>query len=494
MISAKNSSDSSPAPIRLKRREKVAYGIGDVANGIAVSSVAFWFLIYLTDVAGLPGTLAGSALMIGRAWDALVDPFVGWLSDRTNTRWGKRRPFLLFGALTYGLAFASIWMVPSFESETSRFLYVLVSFVIFNSSLALVFIPYTSLTASMTDDYNERVSLTGYRMTCSQIAFLIGGSIPPLLVAAFATSSGAGAMYFEALGLQNLFGTWAATPRQGYLLLGVTFGMVIIASTLAAFFGTRERIAPEGSHDGHEANPFKYLTGLVSVCKDNLAFRCSVMIKLLSTCATTLIGVNIPYYLTYVLRMPEQKTVVLGVLFISAILTTPLWVLAARRFGKAETFRFAMGGYVLVLLCILPLPSEPTNLIYPIAILAGIFHSAALLLPWSILPDVVEFDELQHGTRREGLLFGGSAFAYKFASALALFIVGVLLDLFGYIPNQAQTPTAVLGIKLTIALAPGLLFLASIWSSMSYPLSPERYREVLEELRERRTQRKDAAI
>jgi len=472
---------TDPAP-KLPLREKIAYGVGDIANGLAVSSVAFWLLYYLTDVAGLPGTLAGIALMIGRAWDALIDPFIGWLSDKTETKWGKRRPFLLFGAFTYSLTFFSLWVIPEFSDESSTFIYITLAFIAFNTALAFVFIPYTSLTAAMTSDYHERTSLTGYRMTFSQLSYLLGGALPPFLVGAIISEPGK--LFFEQLGVQSLFGDWAGTPRQAYFVIALGLSILMSASLLFCFAGTRERVA--GAVSAHvSANPFSYVTALARICRDNIAFRSSVLIKLFSTCATTLIGVNIPYYLSYVIGMPGQKTVVLSCLFLAAIATTPLWVVRARTHGKAETYRAAMMGYIVVLAALTLLPSHATPWIYPLAIAAGVFHSAALMIPWSIIPDVVEYDELLFGSRREGLLYGGSAFAYKFASAFAIFLVGVILDLVGYVPNQPQTAEAVLGIKLTITIAPAILLGLSIWASTKYPLTPEKHREILSELSRR---------
>ena len=476
---ATNSTTAQKLPLR----EKIAYGIGDVSNGLAVSSVAFWLLYYLTDVAGLPGTLAGIALMVGRAWDAVIDPFIGWMSDKTESRWGKRRPFLLFGALTYSATFFSLWVMPEFASEQARFLYITLAFIAFNTALAFVFIPYTSLTAAMTNDYHERTALTGFRMTFSQLSYLIGGALPPLLVGLIISEPGRA--FFETLGVQSLFGEWAGTPRQAYFIIALGLSFLMSVSLLICFAGTRERVA--GADSAHvSANPLSYAPDLARLCKSNVAFRSSLMIKLLSTCATTLIGVNIPYYLSYVIGMPEQKTVVLACLFAAAILTTPLWVMRARKHGKAKTYRLAMYGYIAVLTALVFLPAHATPWIYPVAIGAGIFHSAALMIPWSIIPDVVEYDELLVGSRREGLLYGGSAFAYKFASAFAIFLVGAILDLVGYIPNQAQTSEAILGIKLTIALAPAILLALSIWASLRYPLTPEKHREILLELAKRR--------
>jgi GPH family glycoside/pentoside/hexuronide:cation symporter len=468
--------DSSQQNImqRLKLSEKLSYGIGDVANGLAVASIGFWLLFYLTDVTGLSPWLAGMAIMIGRAWDAVTDPVMGWITDRTTSRWGKRRPYLLFGAFTYGLAFFSLWIVPSFESEWLRFLYVTIAFIFFNTALTVVFVPYTSLTAAITDDYNERTSLTGFRMVASQIAFLIGATVPPKLISWSSSSSGQETL--AALGFDLIFGSWFGTPRVGYLIFGLAFALTMMVTILICFAGVRERITVSDS--SAPATAWYYMKGVVLLARSSLPFRKSLLIKLFSTCAVTLVAVKLPYYISYVLSIPDQKPYIFGLLFISAIISTPVWVLISKRLGKFDAYKWGMVGYCVVLGLLLVLGQGAAQFIYLIAIAAGFFHAAALMIPWSIIPDVVEHDELTSGHRREGLLYGGTTFAYKLASALAVFLAGLGLEHFGYEPNAVQAAESIFGILLMVSVLPAILLLLSIVAGRGYPLTSEVHAEV----------------
>ena len=485
----KSSEPKSPSSL-LPLSEKVSYGVGDIANGLAVASVGFWLLFYLTEVAGLSPILAGVAIMIGRAWDAVTDPIMGWITDKTNSRWGKRRPYLLFGAIGYALTFFMLWVVPAFESERNRFIYVAMALVLFNTALTIVFVPYTTLTASMTDDYNERTSLTGFRMVASQIAFLIGAALPSQLVPWF--SSPEASELLANIGLGAVFGSWLGTPRLGYLMFGALFGLIMLASIWICFLGVRERVVKAGSGDGETAraegfeSPHRYFIELFALLRSCQPFRQSLGIKLLSTCAVTLIAVKLPYYITYVLEMKEDKTNILMVLFISAIASTPVWVMISRRLGKVEAYRIGMIGYIAVLLSLIAIGHGPTNLIFPVAVAAGFCHAAALMIPWTIIPDVVEYDELHSGKRREGLLYGGTAFAYKLASALAVFFAGVGLEQFGYEANVAQSVESMNGILGMLSIAPALLLALSIYATVGYPLTSARHAALRAELNERK--------
>lgn len=467
---------------RLPFSEKLAFGLGDISNSLAAASVSFWLLIYLTDTAHINPSLAGLSLMVGRIVDALCDPVVGWLSDRTTTRWGKRRPFLLFGSFFYGLTFFAVWVVPSFESELARFAYISAALIFFNTALAFVFIPYTSLTAAITNDYNDRTALTGYRMTFGQLAFLIGAVLPSQAVQ-WATGD-RGAAFFESLELQPLFGTWARTTHQGFFVFGVIGAIIIIMSVLVTFFGTTERHFDQ-SEDEHGTNPFAYVKTLVGLVRTNIPFRISLMIKLLSTCAITVVSVNLNFYLEYVLNLESHKNAIFTTLIVSGICAAPVWVQLSKRYGKAELYQVTAALYALILPSLLFLDEAHRTWITYIAIIAGALQSAALIIPWSIIPDVVEFDEYQNGKRREGLLYGGTSFAYKLATGIAVFLAGVALSVFGYAPGQVQTDTAKLGIRLVIGIVPAALFLMSIYYARRYPLTAERHREIVKKLAER---------
>lgn len=472
---------SEPATT-LSFKEKLCYGLGDVSNGLAVSSVSVWFLYYLTDVAGLGAFLAGVAVTVGRLWDAVTDPIMGWITDHTKSRWGKRLPYLLFGAIPYAISYAALWVVPEFENERSTFIYITLALLVFNTCLTVVFVPYTSLTAAITNSYDERTSLTGFRMVSSQVAFLLGASLPPLIVT-WSTSE-------TMLAVNDFFGSWAGTARQGHAIQAILFGFIMVASVWTTFFGTTERDIEEPKEEKETTtSPLSYASSILEELWGNRPFFLSVLILLLANTAATLAAVNLPYYLEYVLLMPDQRASILFTLFLSAILSVPMWVKAAKRFGKAETFRVAMLCYV-ALFCVMPfLGGDTGSFIYVLSVFIGFFHAAAITLPWAIVPDVVEFDELKSGQRREGLFYGGTTFSYKAATGIAFLLSTAVLELSGYVANQAQTPLADSAIRFLIGPLPALVLILASYLALRYPLTKQRHLKILDELAQRKAKK-----
>lgn len=471
---------SKSAPARpLLFREKVCYGIGDVANGLALSSAGFWLLIYLTDVAGLSPGLAGLALMVGRCWDAVTDPVMGWITDNTKSRWGKRRPYLLFGAPFYALAFFSIWTIPEFSDQTMLFLYAATAFIVFNTFFTVVFLPYTSLTAVMTDDYNERTSLTGFRMIASQTSFLIGAVIPPCILM-WVTSPGYN--FFRSDFFVSLFGGWTGSARQAYFMMAVFFAfMMWITIWIAFFWGTREQKQTDSGAAGH---PLSYVKELLYALTKNKPYRSAVLIILITNVAATLIAVNLPFYLQYVLGLSEnQQAYVVGTLFLAAVVSLPLWIVLTSYFGKSLTYSVAMLLFCVVITSLAWVPEGGYKAVLVVAGAAGFFYAAALMIPWAIIPDVVEYDQFQTGQRREGLLYGGTTFCYKLASGLALFLSSQVLEVIDYVPNVVQEPHTVSGIRLLISISPPLMLCFGIMLAYNYPLTRKKHSEVRAALR-----------
>ncbi len=464
---------------QLSVREKVCFGLGDISHGLAASSIGFWMLIYMTDVAGLGAYSGGLAIMIGRVWDSVTDPLMGWITDHTESRWGKRRPYLLFGAIPYAFAFLALWIVPEFEGhEVSIFAYTAIALVVFNTCLTVVFVPYTTLTAAISQNYDDRTSLTGYRMAFSQTAFLIGAAVPVLLLEWIGTESSLALI--EPLYRDQIFGSWAGTPREAYFLMGIFFALLMIASIWTTFFGTRERTTKQ--KEVSTATPFCYASSIIEELQGNKPFRIAVCILLITNCATTLVAVNLAYYLQYVLLIAEASTLFIT-LFAFSILSMPIWVKITKRLGKPETYRVAIIFYALVLCSLVLLGPDNTTLVYFIAALAGIFNAAALMIPWAIIPDVIEFDELKTGKRREGLFYGGTSFCYKFATALAVFISGFVLEkVVGYVPNVPQEMIVQNGMRALIGFLPASLLIAGAVLSLRYPLTKDKYEEIVKEL------------
>jgi glycoside/pentoside/hexuronide:cation symporter, GPH family len=466
---------------KLSTRIKICYALGDAANGLALSTCAFWMMQYLTDVMYLAPALAGLALTLGRTWNALVDPVMGWLADTTRSRFGSRRPYLLFGAPFYALFFIVLWSLPRVESDILLCLLTTLAFVFFNTAFSLVFIPYTSLTAVMTDDYHERTSLTGFRMVVSQLAFFVGSILPPLAVALFAKQGTR-----EALGtiLPASLVPLLQTARPGYIAMAMFCAVVMVLSIWTTFlFGSSEKVGD--SEPKSATSPFDYFKGIAELLRHNDAFRFAIGIVASANIAVAFVATNLPYFLEHGLGIGKKgQGAVIGVMFGAGILALPLWIRWSKKYGKAATFWRAMLGMALLVSILSFVPRSLAWAVYPLAIGAGACYSAALMLPWAMLPDVVEYDQVSTGLRREGLIFGGTTFCYKLLSGVALFFSGQILTFSGYTPGQTQTSGALFGIRALVGALPLIFLLISIYFARKYPLSETAFNELKSSLSE----------
>ena len=203
---------------RLSRRTKFLYGIGDTGFSLTGTILGAYFAIFLTDVVGVRPGIAAVAIFVGRTWDYVNDPLIGHISDRTRTRWGRRRPFLLFGPLPFALAFTLLWYRPPLQSDLLLAIYYAAAYVLFDAAATFVYMPYFALTPELTPDYDERTALTSYRMFFSILGSLVAFTVPAMIVGGFAP--------------QN-------APRV--LLMGLIFGLVSALPLWLTFLGTRER-------------------------------------------------------------------------------------------------------------------------------------------------------------------------------------------------------------------------------------------------------------
>ncbi|MGC9396106.1 MAG: MFS transporter [Anaerolineae bacterium] len=210
--------DTSPSTNRLSRLTKLLYGVGDTGFSLTATLLGAYFAIFLTDVVGMAPSIAAAAIFIGRSWDYINDPLIGHISDRTRTRWGRRRPFLLFGAIPYALVFMLLWWRPPWTSDVALAVYYALAYVLFDAAATFVYMPYFALTPELTPDYDERTALTSYRMFFSILGSLISFTLPLVIVGSFTP--------------QN-------APRV--MTMGVIFGVTAALAVLITFFGTRER-------------------------------------------------------------------------------------------------------------------------------------------------------------------------------------------------------------------------------------------------------------
>jgi GPH family glycoside/pentoside/hexuronide:cation symporter len=439
---------------------KAAYAIGDLGNSAGPGTVVpFWYLYFLTDVAKLDPALAGLSILLGKIWDAVNDPLVGALSDRTRTRWGRRRPFLLFGSLPFGATFALLWIVPPIESQVLLCLYYAFIYILFDTAFTLVGCPYSALTPELTLDHDERTSLLTYRMAVS----IVAGLLIALLLG------------------EVIFPNYPGDERSAFRAMGLVCGAIFVVPTLITFLGTRER---EEFQAGQALNP---LQGLRFVLR-NKEWRYALAMDLLGWMPVDIAAALFPFFLVYWVGMTEgDASLVLGIILLSAALFLPLVLWLSRRLEKKTAFIIATASWALLMVGVLFVPRGATTLTYVIAALTGFGVSSAHLLPTSMITDVLEVDELMSGKRQEGIYAGFSVFVRKLSTALVLALIGPILSLSGYVEGaDAQPPGALGAIRWLMALAPALLLVTACVVAWYYPLTRQRHAEIRAELERRR--------
>jgi len=450
---------------RLSRRTKLLYGAGDTGFSLTGTIIGAYFAIFLTDVVGISPGVAAAAIFVGRSWDYVNDPLIGHISDRTRTRWGRRRPFLLFGALPYALAFTILWWRPPLESDLALAIYYAVAYVVYDASATFVYMPYFALTPELTSDYDERTALTSYRMFFSIFASLVAFTVPLAII-----------------------GTFAPENASRVLVMGLAFGIASALPLLLTFLGTRERQV-------YMAQEQPRLLQSLRAAMKNRPFVFGMAIFLLTWVAIDLLQATLLYFVKYCVQREAQSDLIMGVIFVTAILVLPFWEWTSRRWNKRWAYVAGIAFWAAVQLVMVTLnASTDITLLLFLCVLAGIGVSAAHVLPWSIIPDAIEWDELRTGERHEGMFYSLITLMQKVASSVAIPLALLLLDVTGYTPNTARQPaSALLGIRILAGPIPAALLCAGILFAILYPLSRERYAAVCEELESRRTMQKKEA-
>lgn len=434
---------------------KIGYGIGDFGANLLFQCVGLYLLFYFTDILSIGAGLAGTIIMVAKIWDAVTDPLMGTISDRTRSRWGSKRIYLLLGAIPLGISFYLLFHGPALSGRELN-LYALATFVLFCTFYTIVNIPYGALTSALTLDAQERASITGYRMS-----FAILGT----LVVAGAT-----------LILVGLFGT----QREGFRFVGAAYGLAAVIFTLIAFFTTREKMDPGKK----ERSSFREEMSFVF---KNTPFLILTLATLFQYIALGMAAAMVTFFFKYPLAMEEFTPIAFALLFVTAVLAMPFWVYMSSRLGKRPVFIAGMvifggalllmyftGGYGLVATIVLLL-------------IAGVGLSTVYLSPWSMIPDTVEYSEWKFGARREGTIYGFFYFAHKVASALAGFICGHGLSLVGYVPDVIQTAHANEGIRVLMTLFPAGVILLGIITICFYPITGEMHSGMVSEIASRQT-------
>ncbi len=450
---------------RLRTKTKLLYGTGDFGYSMNNSIIAALFPIFMMDVVGVTPALAAAALFIGRSWDYVNDPLVGYLSDRTRTRWGRRRPWLLFGALPFALTFVLLWIKPAFiTTQTGLLLFFAAVYLIYEASATTVYMPYFALTPELTQDYDERTQLTSFRMLFNTLGGLTAYTLPMLVI-----------------------GSMVPENANRVVLMAVIFGLLAAVPYLIVFFSVREN-----KEYTEQAQP--KIKDAFKAVRKNKPFFFGAMIYLCTWIVIILVETNLMFYIKYVIKRPGQSSLLMGAIFISAIIALPFWNWISKKGNKRMAYIIGVSFWA-VMMCVLTIltPQTPIWVLLMMCMLIGFGLSAAQVLPWAIIPDAIEWDEYQTGERHEGTFYSLITLMGKIANSIAVPLSLLLLEVTGYVSNAVeQPPSALLGLKIVIGPIPAALLFTGIVFAIFYPLSREKYTQVVTELNLRKEARRKA--
>jgi GPH family glycoside/pentoside/hexuronide:cation symporter len=411
-------------------KEKLGYGLGDTASHFVWDMVGFWLLFFYTDVYKIPAAAAGTIMAIARFWDMGIDPVIGIISDRTQTRWGKFRPYILFGAIPYAILAILTFTTPNL-GEMGRIIYAGATYVLLMTAYAAVNLPYSSLAAVMTSDTYERAGLNTYRFICAFVGQLVVTGL--------------------ALTLIKFFG--GGDKAMGFQYTMVLFGALSVVFFFITFMTSKERVRPStalpSSIKEDLKNLFKNRPWIILACVGIISF---IMFAVQNAA--------IAYYFKYYIGQEDsvQWFNVIGT--VALIVALPLSKPLARAFGNRNVFIASslISGLFFIALY---LPGANNIVaIYTLNILAKMAYAPAVPLLWTMIADASDYSEWKTGRRATGLYFSAATFAQKAGWGIGAAIAGGLLWLFGYEANAIQTKTALTGIKLLISVIPGILYMS----------------------------------
>jgi GPH family glycoside/pentoside/hexuronide:cation symporter len=439
---------------------KLGYGIYDFGGNLFMTATSFVLLNYLTDTIGLAAAFAGIALMVGRIWDAFYDPVLGYISDRTVTKMGRRRPYMLGGVIPLFIAMIIMFTNPSLVmgagiSQTTIFIYTMVVYVILCTAYSTVNIPYSSLAPEMTTDYNERTSLNGYRFGFAAIGTLLGAGLALPIVAI------------------------APDKNLGFVLMGLIFAGVMLASALITIFTVKEPA---------ELKPAKTMGFMQTYAQvfRNGPFVIILLVYILNLMAITIASGIVIYYFKYILGDESATTWAMLALIGTAILFIPVSVFLSKRLGKKKVYG---AGFIIMAAMLMVLfffgHTQGVTFTLIIMFLMGTGFGFTYAMPYAIVADAIEYDYLRTGERREGAFFGFWTWGFKIGQALAIFLMGVTLEAMGYAANVMPQPeTAQLGIRLFLGPISAAIFVIAAIILYFYPITEKRYKEILKEIAE----------
>jgi GPH family glycoside/pentoside/hexuronide:cation symporter len=446
---------------KLSIKEKIGYGLGDTASHFVWDMVGFWLLFFYTDVYGISAAAAGTIMLIARFWDMAIDPVIGIVSDRTNTRWGKFRPYILFGAVPYAVLAVLTFTTPNF-GEVGKILYAGATYVLLMTAYAAINLPYSALGAVMTADTYERAGLNTYRF--------IAGFTGQFVVTGLA------------LTMAEYFG--GGDKAQGFQYTVVIFAVLSLVFFFITFKTTKERVQPPKAQKNSIKEDIRNLF-------KNKAWVILALVGIISFIMFAMQNAAIAYYFKYYLGRENNVQLFNVIGTVALIVALPLSKPLAKRFGNRNVF---MGSSLIsglfFMLIYLPGVNDLTT-IYVFNIIAKMAYAPAVPLLWTMIADSADYGEWKTGRRATGLYFSAAVFAQKAGWGIGAAIAGWILAISNFVANAVQTETAITGIKLLVSVIPGILYMSCAILLYFYAIDQKTCAVMKQDLDARRAQEGD---
>jgi GPH family glycoside/pentoside/hexuronide:cation symporter len=426
---------------QLSAREKTGYGLGDAASHIVFDNVMFYMPFFYTDIFGLPAAFIGAMFLIARGLDAVSDPIMGLLADRTRSRWGQFRPYLLFGAVPFGLSCVLAYSTPSL-GLTGKMIFAAVTYTLLTLMYTVVNIPYCALGGVVTGDDTQRISLQSYRFVLATA----GGMLSTVLMVPLATWIG------------------GANKAVGYRGAIALLAVAAVAMLLACFATTRERVIPKQEAAASFWADLKDIAG-------NDQWRVVGVLTIFNILAAATRGGAMMYYVTYILGQAGLFTAFLATYSVGNIggclLTKPL----TDRFCKVRVFTWTNIVLTVFSVAMFFVPLRQNLLMFALIFVIGVLHQLITPIQWVMMSDTVDYGEWKHGKRLTGVSFAGTLFVLKLGLALSGAVIGWTLAACGYLAGGAtQAPPTLRCIVALFTLFPAACYALSALAAGKYRL------------------------
>jgi GPH family glycoside/pentoside/hexuronide:cation symporter len=436
----------------LTMKTKLGYGVMELGGNLFFTMMGFFLMPFLTDTARLGALLAGAACWIGKVCDAITDPTVGYLSDRTRTRWGRRRPWMFIGSILLFFTMILQFTNPKLQDhQIALFVWMAVAFSLLTTAYTMVNIPYGALMPELTSDFHERTVLNAYRTVFSIIATAIGS-----------------------IGVLQLKGMFT-DMNTGWTVIGAIMGGIMMISALITVFTVPE---PRGA--AIRSVPEKGLFKEYWSAFRTKPVRFALFPFMMHITGVSVIQSGLMYYYKYIYRDEGGAMIALGIMLGVSFLCVPLCTFASRKLGKKLTSLLGLGIFGAAVLAFYFVGyGRGVEVMYATMAVAGVGLSTQYILPYAMIPDIVDFDFAETGKRREGVFFSMWTFISKVGQAFALLLCGVILEVFGYVPDVAQTELSKTGIRLLIGPVPVVMYVIGVVILVFYPITMKYYETVI---------------